>query len=127
MTTRYLVCGGRDFADKTTLTRTLDVLIRHPADAIVIHGGARGADTMAADWAEARGARVQCFMADWDDQGRAAGPMRNRKMLMEGKPDVVIAFPGGKGTANMLKQANDLRLERNTYGGPPLIVIEVTA
>ena len=45
------------------------------------------------------------FPADWNSYGKAAGPIRNKQMLDEGKPDVVIAFPGGTGTANMIMQA----------------------
>jgi len=45
------------------------------------------------------------FPADWSRHGKSAGPIRNRQMLIEGRPDIVVAFPGGKGTANMIKQA----------------------
>lgn len=72
---------------------------------VVIHGAARGADTLAAEWARDRGIPVLPFPADWDSHPRAAGPIRNAQMLREGKPDVVIAFPGGRGTANMIDQA----------------------
>jgi hypothetical protein len=45
------------------------------------------------------------FPANWKVYGRAAGPIRNMKMLLEGKPDLVVAFPGGIGTADMVKKA----------------------
>lgn len=129
MTTRYLICGGRDFENYALMEDALAKLILHPENALVIHGAARGADTLAHRWAQCHGAAVQAFPItpkDWDNYGKAAGPMRNRQMLMEGRPDVVIAFPGGRGTANMVQQADQLRKERNTHGGPPLIVITVT-
>jgi hypothetical protein len=44
-------------------------------------------------------------MAEWESLGRKAGPIRNQRMLTEGKPALVVAFPGGKGTANMVAQA----------------------
>lgn len=104
---RVLVCGGRNFADRKWLSSVLTaVRQKHGIDAI-IHGGARGADALAADYAGAWGLPVQAFPADWDKHGRAAGPIRNRQMLTEGKPDVVIAFPGGKGTADMTDAALD--------------------
>ena len=53
----------------------------------------------------ANGVVVEEFKADWDKFGRAAGPIRNAQMLREGKPDLVVAFPGGRGTANMVAQA----------------------
>ncbi|MEM9912925.1 MAG: hypothetical protein AAF922_19365 [Pseudomonadota bacterium] len=43
--------------------------------------------------------------------GRAAGPIRNKEMLDEGCPDLVVAFPGGRGTANMVKQAQAAGVE----------------
>lgn len=105
MTTRYLICGGRDFQDYALMEKALRSLILHPEDALVIHGAARGADTLAHRWAQCHGVPAQAFPADWDTHGKAAGPIRNRRMLDEGKPDVVIAFPGGPGTANMVAQA----------------------
>ena len=47
------------------------------------------------------------FPAEWKKHGKAAGPIRNRKMLQDGKPDLVLAFPGGRGTANMVELATD--------------------
>lgn len=72
---------------------------------VVIHGAARGADTEAAWLARGRGLAVEAFPADWRKHGRAAGPLRNQRMLDEGKPDLVIAFSGGKGTADMVRRA----------------------
>lgn len=110
MTTRYLICGGRDFADKELLHKALRSLILHPTDAVIIHGAARGADQMAADWGYLRGAHVEPFPADWQRYGGAAGPLRNQAMLDVGKPDVVIAFPGGKGTADMVRRARNRKV-----------------
>jgi hypothetical protein len=103
---RLLVCGGRDFTDQALfdawLNTWLDVI---GADAIlVIHGGSPGADEMAGAWAQAHGATCEVFPADWDAHGKAAGPIRNQQML-ERKPDIVLAFPGGKGTADMVARA----------------------
>ena len=76
---------------------------------MVIHGAARGADTIAADLAKGMGMKVLPFPAKWDRYGRAAGPIRNRQMLWEGHPDVVHAFhtdlEASNGTADMVKQA----------------------
>jgi len=100
---RVLVCGGRDFVpgpgDYAVLAGYL------MPGSTLIHGGARGADRFAAGFAKGLGLDVECFPADWSLHGRAAGPIRNAKMLEEGCPDVVLAFPGGRGTADMVKQA----------------------
>lgn len=105
MEQRVLVCGGRDYEDREQLFRVLDAA--HLANPIVclIHGAARGADTLAGDWALERDVLCNAYPADWDRDGRAAGPIRNKKMLVEGKPHMVVAFPGGRGTANMIQQA----------------------
>lgn len=102
---RLLVCGGRDFADKDRLHHALDFLDARRAVAVLIHGAAPGADILARDWAIARGIPHEPYPADWGAHGRAAGPIRNKRMLDEGRPDGVVAFPGGRGTQNMVKQA----------------------
>jgi hypothetical protein len=103
--TRYLVCGGRDFKSYEAVKRALDALILHPEHAVVIHGDYRGADKLADKWAIERGVPVERYPAKWDQQGHAAGPIRNAQMIAEGQPDVVIAFPGHDGTDNMIAQA----------------------
>jgi len=105
MKQRVLVCGGRDYDDRETLFNVLDVT--HEANPIecLIHGAARGADTLAADWALDRDVLCNAYPADWDRDGKAAGPIRNQKMLDGGKPHLVIAFPGGRGTADMIRRA----------------------
>lgn len=104
-----LACGGRDYRNPQHLSQVLsDVVAEYVMQgepAKLIHGGARGADTMAGQWAASNNIEVQVFPANWDRDGRAAGPIRNSQMLAEGKPDVVVAFPGGKGTADMIAKA----------------------
>ncbi|HKS72677.1 MAG TPA: SLOG family protein [Terriglobales bacterium] len=106
---RVLVCGGRDFSDRDLMARTLAPYRPSPITAVsehkIIQGGAIGADTLAREWAEVYGVPYREFPADWNKHGRAAGPIRNQRMIDEGKPDLVIAFPGGRGTADMISRA----------------------
>jgi hypothetical protein len=108
---RVLVCGGRKFNNAKLLNDRLTKLIQnnlesHPFGvSFVIHGGATGADSLAGKWAKARGITVLEFPADWLSHGRSAGPIRNAKMLREGNPDLVLAMPGGTGTADMIRKA----------------------
>lgn len=108
---RVLVCGGREYADFQRLCSVLDLVLFYPNRAlerVLIHGAARGADTMAGEWAKAHRWKVEPYpvtKAEWDEFGKRAGHMRNTRMLVEGKPDLVIAFPGGAGTGNMITQA----------------------
>jgi hypothetical protein len=100
---RVLVCGGRDFTNINLLYDTLDKFLG-PID-LLISGGACGADSLAEMWADERHVLVERYEADWSAHGKSAGPIRNQRMLHEGKPDVVLAFPGGRGTADMVDRA----------------------
>jgi SLOG family YspA-like protein len=102
---RVLVCGGRYYSDREALEKYLDALHSESPISLVIDGGASGADTLANQWAVERHIRAASFPADWRKHGKAAGPIRNQQMLDEGKPDVVVAFPGGRGTADMVARA----------------------
>lgn len=103
---RVLICGGRDYSDYSALCAALDaLLVNKLPDVVIIHGAAPGADSLAGQYAADRGLACEAFPADWQTHGRAAGPIRNARMLAEGKPDAVVAFPGGRGTANMIAQA----------------------
>ncbi len=102
---RVLVCGGRDYADYEYLQRQLFKVHNIVAITEVVHGAARGADRMADQWAKWRNIPVRAFPADWSRLGAAAGPTRNQQMIDEARPDLVIAFPGGKGTADMCNRA----------------------
>ncbi len=102
-TVNILVCGGRDYFDAITLAYTLSKMVTQKDT--IITGGAKGADALAHAWALANGVRCKVFMADWLGHGKSAGPRRNERMLREGKPDLVLAFPGGRGTADMVRRA----------------------
>lgn len=97
---KLLVCGGRDYDDAVLVDEVLAWL----APNCIIEGGALGADTLARRWASATSVPCQTIPADWEAHGKAAGPIRNVIML-EMKPDIVLAFPGGRGTDNCVKQA----------------------
>ncbi|WP_445215473.1 DUF2493 domain-containing protein [Bradyrhizobium sp. Pa8] len=102
---RVIVCGGRNFNNLDAVTRFLDMLHAIHGFTLVIHGGARGADWCANRWATVQRLPIECFPAHWKVHHNAAGPIRNGQMLAEGQPALVIAFPGGSGTADMMKQA----------------------
>ncbi len=116
---RVLVCGGRDCDDMNAVWDKLQEL----APELVIQGGAghwevvgerrlpRGADLIAKDWCDVMGCPCITMDAAWKGLRKAAGPIRNGWMLKYGKPDLVLAFPGGKGTADMIKQARKAGVE----------------
>ena len=109
---RVLVCGGRDLNTSRVeqwLVRWIGETKKVPTT--LIHGGADGADAAAPGLARQFNIPCHEYKANWRLHGRAAGPIRNKQMLDEGQPDLVIAFPGSTGTANMVRQAIDKGVE----------------
>lgn len=105
---KVLVCGGRDFNNGARLRECLNALHDNLGPiTLLVHGAAAGADSMAGTWATHRGVPVKAYPADWKKHGRSAGPIRNQQMLDAEKPDMVIAFPGGRGTAHMVRIAKE--------------------
>lgn len=114
-----LVTGGRNYSDIDRVFETLDqVDAKTPITRIVV-GDARGADEFAAEWTAARCRACVIYKADWLKHGRSAGPRRNQKMLDDSKPSLVVAFPGGSGTADMVSRATKagVRVMTITDGG----------
>jgi len=103
---QVLVTGGRGWDDRHMIR---EVLEKFPDGTTLIHGDATGADTMASQEATRLGWTVWPYPADWARYGKAAGPLRNKQMLDEGKPDLVLAFHDNlkvsKGTLDMIDQA----------------------
>lgn len=104
------VTGGRDFTDMELVFLTLDEIHKTNPDMKLIVGDARGADACAVDWARER--KVPCIVhkAHWDEYGKRAGPIRNKEMVDAGF-DLLVAFPGGRGTANMREQTKDANIK----------------
>lgn len=106
---KVLICGGRAYWRRDLIRRALQTL----KPSLVIHGGAgsrigavvQGADLIAGAEAFKLGIEVVVVNADWDRYGKSAGPRRNQAMLDTYRPDVVVWFPGGRGTADMRQRA----------------------
>lgn len=136
---RILVCGGRNYHDRFRVIRELDALTVDDGEmmprkgTVLIHGACpTGADFWADEWGVINWVKIEPYPADWDNidvpgavirlhkDGRpynaAAGRQRNQKMLDEGRPDLVIAFPGGRGTADMVGRARRAGMEVREIG-----------
>jgi peptidoglycan/xylan/chitin deacetylase (PgdA/CDA1 family) len=102
---RILFCGDRYWTDKKVIL----AVMRKLRPSVVIEGEAKGADSLARESAKELGIEVFPFPADWSTYGRAAGPIRNKLMLDEGHPELVVAFhdnlPASKGTRDMVSRA----------------------
>lgn len=103
---KILVCGGRDYTNAPRVDEVLAALHSEEALSCIVHGGARGADRLAELWARVHNIPTKEYRAEWEVFGRRAGHVRNCDMLNT-NPDIalVVAFPGGVGTADMKKQA----------------------
>lgn len=104
---RVLVCGGRNYDNRKELGSVLSDFHETRGIALIISGGANGADRLAESWANHNKVPLCVFPANWNFEGRAAGPIRNGRMIEFGEPDWVIAFPGGAGTQDMIKRAEE--------------------
>ena len=104
---KILVCGGRDYRDKGKVFTLLSAIHRGRNGPIiaVIHGGADGADAFAQQWARWKAVPEKTYRAEWEKYGRCVGLLRNAEMLRKELPDLVLAFPGGRGTADMTMPA----------------------
>jgi len=99
-----LVTGDRDWTNEIVIKDTIGRM----SDSIttLVHGNAKGADRIAAKIALSLKIPVRSFPAQWDTHGLAAGPIRNRQMLKETHPEIVLAFhddiENSKGTKDMI-------------------------
>lgn len=108
----WLICGGRDFNDKEMFDAAMSDLIRlRGMPSHIIHGNAAGADALANKWAVRKACSVTQYPADWSLFGLSAGPRRNQEMIDKAKPHLVVAFPGGVGTSDMIKRARDAGID----------------
>ena len=117
---RIIVAGGRDFTDYALLSETLDVILKRYTlrEVQIVSGCCRGADALGERYAREHGIPVVRFPADWQAYGKAAGPIRNRKMAeyaSEGE-GILVAFWDGKsrGTASMIRLAEKYELQIKT-------------
>jgi len=114
MALRVLVCGGRFYDDYKKVVGTLNNIWRECSQMVLIHGCAKGADTLADEWSKNAwlfDVAVERYPANWNKFGKSAGYIRNKQMLDDGKPELVVAFPGGVGTRMMIDLAKKANVE----------------
>lgn len=119
---RLLVAGGRDWTDTEAVYQMLDSLNRNTGIDVVIEGNAKGVDRIAGYWARRRRIDNRKFAADWKTHGKAAGPIRNQHMIDEGRPDLAVVYPGGRGTQDMRKRLEKAGIIR--YEPVPLVGLD---
>jgi hypothetical protein len=102
---RVLVCGGRAYHDQSKVDDVLDTLDWQRSVKAILQGGATGADELARNWADRRRIKVRTYIAGKKSTGRASWSKGNQRMITEGKPDLVVAFPGVQRTADLVGRA----------------------
>lgn len=103
-----IVCGGRRYSNQHRVNEVLTGLINQRRIDLIGTGGARGADTLAMNWARARCLPLLTLDADWEKYGRKAGPIRNGNLVYMMQPKLCVAFPGGRGTEDMVLRCKRL-------------------
>lgn len=119
---RVLVCGDRNWNNGQLIREKLAEIMAGPGIEVLIEGEARGADIMSRQAAESLGipqGSILRFPADWNKNGKAAGPIRNRKQLNDGKPDLGLAFhndlANSKGTKDMVRLLLKAGIETHVF------------
>jgi YspA, cpYpsA-related SLOG family len=103
---RVIVAGCRNFTNYSFVKRVLDRILVRQEQVEIVSGRCRGVDRLGEQYAQEKGFPIKTFPADWAKYRRAAGPMRNKQMA--DYADALVAFDsGGKGTADMIKQAKE--------------------
>lgn len=100
-----IVTGGRSYANAETVGKVLDDINLVTPIELLIEGGAEGADRLCRHWAVMRGVNYKTVHAQWSRHKKMAGIIRNEQMIRM-KHDMVVAFPGGNGTADMVRRAS---------------------
>ena len=111
---RILVTGSRHWTDRMAVITALDEAIEDMNEQhTLIYGCANGADQIAFEIADGWDWEAEAHVANWEEYGKRAGPIRNSGMIEHGKPDICLAFPlpGSKGTWDMIRKANAAGIE----------------
>lgn len=109
MDRRILITGSRDWTDYNAIAMSIVGEIEsHLEDVVIVHGAAPGADSLAGDFARAFNYTEERHPAQWEVHGKAAGPIRNQKMVDLGA-DVCLAFPlpQSRGTYDCMRRAEE--------------------
>ena len=127
---RIAVTGGRDFKDEKLVSFVFCNLelfyLKGKYEVTLIHGAADGLDTLASKVATRIGWTPKPYpitKEDWKTKGKKAGPERNAVMLTDSKPHILLSFPGGRGTANCIQTALDLKIPVVSFYNAPLLTL----
>lgn len=120
-----LITGSRNHRDVELIESSIEAVARQHGAELLVHGQATGADTIAGKYAKKIGLPVIEVPALWDSEGKAAGPIRNSRMLgyataLASASNTLVrllAFPleGSKGTYHMIKLCDAAHIPGDTF------------
>jgi hypothetical protein len=104
---RLIIAGSRDLDDRHTVAPFIDAYVKAQGSypAVILSGACSGVDAIGEWWASHYGTPVERYPADWDKHGKAAGPVRNAKMVANADALLVIHWKGSRGSADVRRQA----------------------
>jgi hypothetical protein len=123
---RIAVTGGREFNNTKLVQTVFHGIAKIAWKVTLIHGAARGLDTIAAEQAREFFWWIESYPVtpeEWKKYGRHAGNLRNRKMLSESKPHILLSFPGGSGTADCVKAAMGMGISVESFWDAPALTL----
>lgn len=114
---KVLISGSRHLTEPQLVERILTDLFKEHPGGILIHGGAKGVDSFAGKLATKHGYIVIVCPAEWDKYGKSAGIIRNKSMIDDYAPDLLIAFPipESKGTYHAIAYAKKKNIPTQIY------------
>ena len=106
---KTIVAGSRTYNDYDLVKKKLNEHRKTNKLTEIVSGGAKGVDTLGEQYAEEYNINLKIYRADWKTHGRAAGPLRNRKMAEYADCLVAVWDGQSKGTKNMIETMHKLK------------------
>ncbi|WP_248805026.1 DUF2493 domain-containing protein [Pseudomonas sp. MWU13-2100] len=108
---RVLICAGRYYLNAAMCRKALEAYHQTRRISVLIHGGNQFLGSEVEDWARENGTHLVRYPSNWQLYGKQAERRRNQFMLTDSEPELVIAFPGGHDTEELLAQAKAMNIE----------------
>ncbi|NWB98701.1 DUF2493 domain-containing protein [Pseudomonas gingeri] len=107
---RVLICAGRYYLNAAMCRKVLEAYHQTHTISVLIHGGNQFLGSEIEDWARENGTHLVRYPSNWQRYGKQAERRRNQFMLMDSEPELVIAFPGGSDTEELVAQARAMEI-----------------
>lgn len=106
---KVIIAGSRTIRDYREVTKAIEQSGFEITE--VVSGGAMGVDLLGERWARRNGIPVKCFVADWYEYGKSAGPIRNTEMALYADALILVWDGESRGSANMKMNAETVGIK----------------